>query len=418
MSTSVETRELVKTYGTDIQAVRGVDLRIEPGELMVLVGPSGCGKTTTLRMIAGLERVTSGEIYVDDVLVNRVHPSKRGVALVFQNFALYPHKSARDNMSFPLESEGVARDEVRRRVAEVGEMLELTEHIDKRPGELSGGQQQRVSLGRAIVRNPKVLLLDEPLSNLDARLRVVMRSELKRIQRAVGSTSVYVTHDQVEAMTMGDRIVVMHEGLIAQIGTPQQVYLTPANIPVAKTIGSPAMNLLPGEVRTDADGAHLVADGWQLTIDGDGGRSLAGALEAGSPEGIVLGVRPEDLDFRDPSITPDGAETDGRLGGAQCLTAEPLGSETLYNVDTAGHRVQLLRRDTHIMLDPDERTELFIADGGRVHVFDAATGARIAGVQRHVDDGRTLWEPFTTADRSRRQIRVASGAAGPTGSEA
>jgi ABC-type sugar transport system ATPase subunit len=416
MTTSVETRQLVKTYGTDIHAVRGVDLRIEPGELMVLVGPSGCGKTTTLRMIAGLERVTSGEIYVDDMLVNRVHPSKRGVALVFQNFALYPHKSARENMAFPLESEGVARDEVKRRVAEVGEMLELTEHIDKRPGELSGGQQQRVSLGRAIVRNPKVLLLDEPLSNLDARLRVVMRSELKRIQRAVGSTSVYVTHDQVEAMTMGDRIVVMHEGLIAQIGTPQQVYLTPANIPVARTIGSPAMNLLPGEARTGDDGVHLEAEGWRLRIDGDGARSIAGALAAGAPEGIVLGIRPEDLDFRDPTPgTHEDDESDGRLGGAQCLTAEPLGSETLYNVEAAGERIQLLRRDTHVMLDPDQHAELFVADGGRVHIFDAATGARIAGVQRHIDDGRTTWEPFTTADRSRREIRATSGSTAQAG---
>ena len=403
MSTAVETRELVKTFGTDIHAVRGVDIRVEAGELMVLVGPSGCGKTTTLRMIAGLERVTSGEIYVGDQLVNSVHPSKRGVALVFQNFALYPHKTARDNMAFPLESSRVEKAEIRQRVDEVAEMLELTEHLDKRPGELSGGQQQRVSLGRAIVRNPQVLLLDEPLSNLDARLRVVMRSELKRIQRAVGSTAIYVTHDQVEAMTMGDRIVVMHEGLVAQIGTPQEVYLTPANVPVARTIGSPAMNLLRATPRVRDGEVALEGSGWSMTVDGAGGEHLAAGLREHGGGDVVVGVRPDDLDFRDAA-----AGSDESLAGVTCVTAEPLGAQTLYNVDLAGTLVQLLRGDTHVMLSEGSNADLVVGDEGRVHVFDHDSGDRVGGVQRVTDDGRARWEPFTTARRAGSVEEVAS----------
>ena len=399
MTTSVETRDLVKTFGTDIHAVRGVDIRIEPGELMVLVGPSGCGKTTTLRMIAGLERVTSGEIYVGDRLVNTVHPSKRGVSLVFQNFALYPHKSAYENMAFPLESAKANKDDTRKRVDEVAEMLELTEHLGKRPGELSGGQQQRVSLGRALVRHPEVLLLDEPLSNLDARLRVVMRSELKRIQRQVNSTSVYVTHDQVEAMTMGDRIVVMHEGLIAQIGTPQEVYLTPASVPVARTIGSPAMNLMRGTPRVEGSDVDISGRGWTLTVSGEASGYLAEQLGERREGDVWIGVRPEDLDFADPAVERRGLAVTAELGGATCVTAEPLGSETLYNVDLDGQLVQLLRRDTHVMLEEEANAILHVADEGRVHIFDHDSGQRIAGMQCMEQDGKARWEPFTTARR-------------------
>ena len=394
MTKAVETRELWKTYGSDIHAVKGANIRIEPGELMVLVGPSGCGKTTTLRMVAGLERISAGEVRVGDRVVNDVHPARRGVALVFQNFALYPHKSAFQNMAFPLESAGVGKDEIRRRVTETAEMLELTAHLDKRPGERSGGQQQRVSLGRAIVRNPDVLLLDEPLSNLDARLRVVMRTELKRIQRAVGSTAIYVTHDQVEAMTMGDRIVVMHAGEVAQIGTPQEVYLTPASLPVARTIGSPAMNLLPGRVQTGADGMTLSGTGWSVTVTGDAAAHAAQALGGAD---IVLGIRPEDLGLGSDA---GSGETAPLLGRGPCLTAEPLGSETLYNIGLGDAPLRLMRRETHVGLPEGANAPVMLRPGARLHLFDATTGARRAGLlQNPTPAGTAVWHPYTAATR-------------------
>ena len=393
MTVAVETRNLWKTYGGGLHAVRGVDIRIEPGELMVLVGPSGCGKTTTLRMVAGLERVSSGEILVGERVVNGVHPAKRGVALVFQNFALYPHKTARQNISFPLESQGVAKPEMDRRTAEVAAMLELTPHLEKRPGELSGGQQQRVSLGRAIVRNPDVLLLDEPLSNLDARLRVVMRTELKRIQRRVGSTAIYVTHDQVEAMTMGDRITVMHEGLVAQIGTPQEVYLLPASLPVAQTIGSPAMNLLPCAPRREAGTLHLDGQGWSLDVDGEAADYLRRELDATTSDGLVLGVRPEDVD-----IAPELHHTagDGRtLGHGTCATAEPLGAETLYNIALGHSLVRILRRETHVSLGESQSTALRLGPEARLHLFDETSGRRLAGLLLDSEGGS--WQPYSKA---------------------
>lgn len=396
MTVGVEAKNLWKTYPGDIHAVRGVDLRIEPGELMVLVGPSGCGKTTTLRMVAGLERISSGEIYVGDRLVNQVHPSKRGVALVFQNFALYPHKTAWQNMAFPLESQSVAKPEIEKRIAEVAEMLELSAHLHKRPDELSGGQQQRVSLGRAVVRNPDVLLLDEPLSNLDARLRVVMRTELKRIQRRVGSTAIYVTHDQVEAMTMGDRIVVMEAGQVGQIGTPQEVYLTPATLAVAQTIGSPAMNLLPGTPKVKADHVRLEGPAWSLTIDGEGGQYLSKALNGSENQQLVVGIRPENVDLG------HGKQDVARsvvLGHGPCITAEPLGAETLYNVELGSTLVRIVRRETHVSLNESETADVLVTQGARLHVFDKESGKRLAGLVLQGDGSNLKWVPYTTAER-------------------
>lgn len=382
MTLAVEARSLWKTYPGDVHAVKGIDFRIEPGELVVLVGGSGCGKTTTLRMVAGLERISDGQVLVGDRVVNDVHPSKRGVSLVFQNFALYPHKTTFKNIAFPLESAGVPKDEIRRRVTAVAEMLELSAHLDKTPDGLSGGQQQRVSLGRAIVRDPAVLLLDEPLSNLDARLRVVMRSELKRIQRRVGSTAIYVTHDQVEAMTMGDRIVVMDAGQIAQIGTPAQVYMTPASLYVAQTIGSPAMNLLKGRASVSDGALSLSGNGWNVRINGTGAASLIARLTSGD-DVITAGIRPEDLDLTGPGPA---------LGAGPCITAEPLGSETLYNVEIDGALTRVLRRETSVSLPEGQKASVHLRPGARVHLFDN-NGVRIGGAVLGDVAGQTIWVP-------------------------
>ncbi|TGD41279.1 ABC transporter ATP-binding protein [Pseudotabrizicola sediminis] len=382
MTLAVEARDLWKTYAGGMHAVKGINFRIEPGELVVLVGGSGCGKTTTLRMVAGLERISDGQVLVGDRVVNDVHPSKRGVSLVFQNFALYPHKSAFKNIAFPLESAGVSRDEIRRRVNEVAEMLELGAHLDKTPDGLSGGQQQRVSLGRAIVRDPDVLLLDEPLSNLDARLRVVMRSELKRIQRRVGSTAIYVTHDQVEAMTMGDRIVVMDAGQIAQMGTPAQVYLTPATLYVAQTIGSPAMNLFTGRASVAADKLSLSGQGWAINISGDGARALIARLP-GADMSITAGIRPEDLDL---------GGVGAALGMGPCVTAEPLGSETLYNIDVSGVTCRVLRRETSVSMPEGQTAPVHLRSGARLHLF-GADGLRIGGTVLRDSIGHVGWAP-------------------------
>ena len=382
MTKAVEARALWKTYPGGVHAVKGIDFRIEPGELVVLVGGSGCGKTTTLRMVAGLERISDGQVLVGDRVVNDVHPAKRGVSLVFQNFALYPHKTAFKNMAFPLESAGVPRDEIRRRVTAVAEMLELGAHLDKTPDGLSGGQQQRVSLGRAIVRDPDVLLLDEPLSNLDARLRVVMRSELKRIQRRVGSTAIYVTHDQVEAMTMGDRIVVMAAGEIAQIGTPAQVYLTPASLHVAQTIGSPAMNLLSGRANARDGALHLSGTGWAIALTGSGADALRARLK--SPDWTVTaGLRPEDLDLSGPGIA---------LASGTCITAEPLGSETLYNIDAGGGGLRILRRETAVSLPEGQPAQVHLRPGARLHLF-GDDGTRIGGAVLGAETGDSAWTP-------------------------
>ncbi|MFU8824872.1 ABC transporter ATP-binding protein [Yoonia sp.] len=386
MTLAVEARSLWKTYPGDVHAVKGIDFRIEPGELVVLVGGSGCGKTTTLRMVAGLERISDGQVLVGDRVVNDVHPSKRGVSLVFQNFALYPHKTTFKNIAFPLESAGVPKDEIRKRVTAVAEMLELSAHLDKTPDGLSGGQQQRVSLGRAIVRDPAVLLLDEPLSNLDARLRVVMRSELKRIQRRVGSTAIYVTHDQVEAMTMGDRIVVMDAGQIAQIGTPAQVYLTPASLYVAQTIGSPAMNLFKGRASASDGTLSLSGNGWNAQLTGTGAASLIARLTT-ADEVITAGIRPEDLDLTGPGAA---------LGAGPCITAEPLGSETLYNVEIDGALTRVLRRETRVSLPEGQTAAVSLRPGARVHLFNAQ-GSRIGGAVLSETAGSTQWVPDAEA---------------------
>src|SRR3954464_6994005 len=265
----IELVHLSKTYSGDVIAVRDLNLKVAEGEFVVLVGPSGCGKTTALRMIAGLEEISSGEIRIGGKVVNDLAPRDRDIAMVFQNYALYPHKTVYENLAFGLRMRKVPKDEQRRRVEEIAQKLGLADMLDRRPAQLSGGQRQRVAMGRAIVREPKAFLMDEPLSNLDAKLRVQMRAEIARIQKALEVTTLYVTHDQIEAMTMGDRVAVMRDGILQQVDTPQHLYDAPANLFVASFVGSPPMNLF--EAVVDKDGTRLLFGPTQLDL---GARSL------------------------------------------------------------------------------------------------------------------------------------------------
>ncbi len=314
---SVELSKLGKTYGRGQKAVDSVDLVIRDGEFLVLVGPSGCGKSTVLRMVAGLEDISDGQVRIGDRVVNDVAPKDRDVAMVFQNYALYPHMSVFENMAFGLRRRGIAEGEVRRKVEETAEMLGLSGYLQRRPRELSGGERQRVALGRAMVRKPQVFLFDEPLSNLDAKLRVQMRAEIKRLHQRVGATMIYVTHDQVEAMTLGDRIAVMRKGVLQQCADPFTLYTSPANVFVAGFIGSPPINFFPANVT--ADGAAVEAGGVRIALDSPG---RAAVSERAGAE-VTVGVRPEDLRLA------NGAG--GLAIPATVEVREPLGNETLVH---------------------------------------------------------------------------------------
>ena len=284
----IKLEHITKRYPDGFEAVKDLNLDIADGEFMILVGPSGCGKSTALRMIAGLEDITEGELRIGDEVVNDRAPKDRDIAMVFQNYALYPHMTVRDNMGFALKMAKVDDAEIQQRVDEAARILDLEEHLDRKPANLSGGQRQRVAMGRAIVRDPKAFLMDEPLSNLDAKLRVQMRTEVSRIQNRLGTTTVYVTHDQTEAMTLGDRVAVMRSGVLQQVASPRELYNEPCNLFVAGFIGSPAMNFLPGEVEGDRVRTPLgdVALGAEAarTVDGDGARE------------VIVGLRPEDFE--------------------------------------------------------------------------------------------------------------------------
>ncbi|WP_193173615.1 ABC transporter ATP-binding protein [Nisaea nitritireducens] len=319
---TIELRQVRKSYG-ETQVVHGLDARFEPGEFVVIVGPSGCGKSTLLRMIAGLESITGGEIDIAGTVVNELAPRQRDVAMVFQNYALYPHMTVFDNMAYSLKLAKLPKPEIKERVGNTAEILGLTEMLTRRPSQLSGGQRQRVAMGRAIVREPKVFLFDEPLSNLDATLRVQMRVEIKQLHRELGATSVFVTHDQVEAMTMADRLVVMNGGLVEQVGRPVDVYNRPATRFVASFIGSPAMNFLHGTLSEHGDShAVILKDG---TVINTG--PLEGARDA---EKVTLGLRPEHL--RPVPLT--GAHLAGSI-----VLIEELGASRLVHLDTANGRL-------------------------------------------------------------------------------
>ena len=377
-----------KAFG-DTPVVRDLSLKVGEGEFVVLVGPSGCGKTTALRMVAGLEEITSGEIRIGDRVVNELAPRDRDIAMVFQNYALYPHKSVYENLAFGLRMRKVPKEEQRKRVEEIAQKLGLAEMLDRRPAQLSGGQRQRVAMGRAIVREPKAFLMDEPLSNLDAKLRVQMRAEIARIQKALHVTTLYVTHDQVEAMTMGDRVAVMRDGILQQVDTPQRIYDAPANLFVASFVGSPPMNIF--EAAVDADGTRLVFGETTLDLAGRVLREYAGRR-------IAVGIRPEEV--REASGW-DGARLRGRI-----LLVEALGSEQLVHIEVAAtpleradlvdaaaqppgpslgvedleRSVTLLGRfDRHLLLSPDEAVEVAI-DPRLLHFFDLETGVALPAV--------------------------------------
>jgi multiple sugar transport system ATP-binding protein len=317
-----------KVYRDGTRALTDFTLDVADGEFMVFVGPSGCGKTTALRMVAGLEGITEGEVRIGDRIVNGLHPRHRDIAMVFQNYALYPHMSVYRNIAFALKIRKTPPDEIKRRVEEAAHILGLTPELKRKPGQLSGGQRQRVAMGRAIVRHPQAFLMDEPLSNLDAKLRVQMRAEIARIQRELGATTIYVTHDQVEAMTMGDRVAVMRKGELQQVDSPQQVYDRPANLFVASFIGSPEMNLVEARLERGAGGLVCRLAGQELALPPELTRARPG-LDAYVGKTIGLGIRPEQLD--DAALVGD-VPSSGRLRG-KVVTIELLGAELLAHVE-------------------------------------------------------------------------------------
>ena len=349
---TVSIKNATKTYPGNVQALHGISIDIKDGELIVIVGPSGCGKSTMLRMVAGLETVTSGDIHINDEWVNKKEPADRDIAMVFQNYALYPHMSVYQNMAYGLKNRKIPKDQIEQRVRETAKILELENLLVRKPKELSGGQRQRVAMGRAIVREPKVFLFDEPLSNLDAKLRVQMRLEIKRLQERLGVTTIYVTHDQVEAMTLGHRLLLMNEGRVEQIGTPLEVYEKPKTLFVAEFIGSPAMNII-----------KAVTDRQSLKLEN--GTSLKCLTQSNGD--VLVGLRPEDL-------MPDKK---GKIV-MQVKLVEPLGASTILHGTLKNSDTKIVSV-VHGLLRPKDRlSEMsFSISPESVHLFSQDTGKRI-----------------------------------------
>jgi multiple sugar transport system ATP-binding protein len=374
--------DIDKVYENGFQAVTGLSLDIEDGEFLVLVGPSGCGKSTALRMIAGLESISAGELRIGDRVVNDLEPKDRDIAMVFQSYALYPHLTVRDNIAFALKLQKVPKEEIERRVADAARTLELTENLDRRPAQLSGGQRQRVAMGRAIVRQPQAFLMDEPLSNLDAKLRVQMRAEIAKLQHELNTTTVYVTHDQIEAMTMGDRVAVMSKGSLMQVDSPQNLYDKPDNLFVAAFIGSPQMNLLRGQYQVSGSGGSVRLGSANVLIS-----QPPASLAAYNGRDVAVGIRPEHL--------VEATSGNGDLSALSGIVTvrEGLGSEVIVHievdakgVDTADVR-DALEGGTHgqvITARLPPTTKLHIDDsatvhvnGDQMHLFDLQTGMAI-----------------------------------------
>lgn len=386
---------ITKRYPDGALAVRDVNLTVGDGEFVILVGPSGCGKSTTLNMIAGLEDITEGTLRIGGRVVNDMAPKERDIAMVFQSYALYPHMSVRDNMGFALRLAKVDKATIRGKVEEAARILDLTEHLDRKPANLSGGQRQRVAMGRAIVRNPEAFLMDEPLSNLDAKLRVQMRTQISRLQRRLGTTTVYVTHDQTEAMTLGDRVVVMRGGVVQQVGTPQHLYDEPRNLFVAGFIGSPAMNFLDGTLEENV----LHTSVGELALDPEVRRALE---RRNAPRELIVGLRPEafeDATLVDPnrsgvvfSVTVDVVESLGSdvyayfteegwqptaTGELEELAADSGVAET----GTSGYQI-VTRLSTATRIRQGGRAELWV-DTSKMHLFDPHTGRNLTAAEHH-----------------------------------
>ena len=350
----------LKVTDEGVVAVEDFNLEIADREFIVLVGPSGCGKSTTLRMIAGLEDITRGELYIDNKLVNDVEPKDRDIAMVFQNYALYPHMTVRGNMEFPLKLRKMPQDEIDKRVENAAAMLDITEYLDRKPKALSGGQRQRVAIGRAIVREPKVLLMDEPLSNLDAKLRNQMRAEIIKLRQRIDTTFVYVTHDQTEAMTLGDRIVIMKDGVVQQVGTPQEVFDHPRNLFVAGFIGVPQMNYYDADLEVASDGLYVVdVDGTKFVPSEAKQQALRAAKVA--PQPIILGVRPENISLA----------TTGSVIGGKVEVTEMMGADVHVHVSTPGGETIIIERsalhDANALSIGDAVS--FTFDGATMHLF-------------------------------------------------
>jgi multiple sugar transport system ATP-binding protein len=364
----VQLERVVKKFGS-VSAVDELTLEIADREFITLVGPSGCGKTTTLRMIAGLEKVTSGQIYFDELPVGHLPADHRDIAMVFQSYALYPHMNVYDNIAFALRMMRVPRAEIERRVKWAAEMLDISELLQRKPRQLSGGQRQRVALGRSVVREPACFLLDEPLSNLDAKLRVTMRGELKRLHLELKRTFIYVTHDQAEALTMSDRIAVMNEGRLQQHGPPDEIYNRPRNTFVAGFMGSPPMNLLHGEIGTNNGAASFIAPGLDLPL----GPRLSAHVQRTQARSVVLGIRPEAILVRDGDASPPR--------GAQWIAApvyiqEPLGSDQYLTLEIGGtHAKARTGPDVDVRVGDSVQVAF---DPAKLHLFDAETGTALA----------------------------------------
>jgi multiple sugar transport system ATP-binding protein len=378
-----------KRFADGFEAVKDMSLDVADGEFVILVGPSGCGKSTALRMIAGLEDITEGELRIGDTVVNQMAPKERDIAMVFQNYALYPHMTVRENMAFPLKLAKVPEEEAEKKVEEAARILDLTEHLDRKPANLSGGQRQRVAMGRAIVRDPKAFLMDEPLSNLDAKLRVQMRTEVSRIQSRLGTTTVYVTHDQTEAMTLGDRVAVMRSGVLQQVGSPGELYGNPKNLFVAGFIGSPAMNFMPATIDGDIvklpiGDVRIPDEVRQRVESGDGAR-----------DSVIVGIRPES--FEDASLLGGETRDRGAIFKTKIDLVESLGAEDYvyfqvesgalesdqlqelaedagaHEVPSSGEGQVVARVDAASELKRGAEAELWL-DTSKLHFFDPSTG--------------------------------------------
>ncbi|MGL4740365.1 MAG: ABC transporter ATP-binding protein [Sarcina sp.] len=362
---SLKLKSIYKIYDGDVTAVKDFCIDIAHEEFIVFVGPSGCGKSTTLRMIAGLEEISKGELYIDDILMNDVAPKDRDIAMVFQNYALYPHMTVRENMEFALKLRKFSKDEINKRVNHAAKILSLDEYLERRPKALSGGQRQRVALGRAIVREPKVFLMDEPLSNLDAKLRVQMRTEITKLHQELKTTFIYVTHDQTEAMTMGSRIVVMKDGLIQQIDTPQEIYNKPSNIFVAGFIGSPQMNFMEGILRQQEDNVYLELNENKVMLNNQKGKELIDKGYLGKK--LVMGIRPEHINNTKDFMK----KNNNSVFKAEVQVVELMGSESYIYMIFEGNKFTAKVNGT---TDAKHGTMCeFAIDLEKIHLFDKET---------------------------------------------